>query len=324
MFQAIALVVAIVAVSVSMVLVGSALISHRKPATLVPPSVTMEASRRNVATPPAIAPPEAIKPITPEDAEALNAARPRDTAYDPPAVPFIMPRQDVARWDAAVNCLTAAIYYEAASEPVTGQRAVAQVVLNRVRHPAFPNSVCGVVYDGWQQPLHCQFTFACDGSLNRKRSSGGWHLARTIAEAALAGYVAPEVGHATHYHASWVIPYWADQLSKVGTLGRHIFYRWPGRWGTQAAFRRSYSGVEIDPLDELHLPVTLLDVPPEALTEVKPMLSSSRPKDTPLAVDRAPKNALLADQQGSTLITKTPAMIDRKPTRLAADQGGIK
>ncbi|MEJ2459045.1 MAG: cell wall hydrolase [Novosphingobium sp.] len=110
----------------------------------------------------------------------------------------------------ALQCLTAAVYYEAASESDAGQRAVAQVVLNRVAHPAFPGTVCGVVYEGSERPTGCQFSFTCDGSLARRPSTLFWNRAGTIARQALNGYVYTPVGLATHYHTVQISPYWAS------------------------------------------------------------------------------------------------------------------
>ncbi|MFM9935111.1 MAG: cell wall hydrolase [Novosphingobium sp.] len=143
----------------------------------------------------------------------------------------------------ALQCLTAAIYYEAASEPDAGQRAVAQVVLNRVAHPAWPNTVCGVVYQGSERP-GCQFSFACDGSMARRPMAQFWDRARRVAAEALAGYVYAPVGLATHYHTSAVHPYWADSLAFIGTIGAHRFYRWSGGAGRPAAFTAAYAGGE--------------------------------------------------------------------------------
>ena len=148
--------------------------------------------------------------------------------------------EDKAR---ALQCLTAAIYYEAASEPDGGQRAVAQVVLNRVSHPAFPKSVCGVVYQGSERPS-CQFSFACDGTMARRPVPAFWERARRVAQDALSGYVYAPGGLATHYHTSAVHPYWADSLTFLGTIGAHRFYRWAGSAGRPAAFSATYLGVE--------------------------------------------------------------------------------
>lgn len=144
----------------------------------------------------------------------------------------------------ALQCLTAAIYYEAASEPDAGQRAVAQVVLNRVAHPAFPKTVCGVVYQGSERSSGCQFSFTCDGSLARKPSRMFWDRAMGVARAALAGFVYKPVGLATHYHTIQVHPYWADSLSLLNTIGAHRFYALRGRGGAEATFRFAYSGGE--------------------------------------------------------------------------------
>lgn len=144
----------------------------------------------------------------------------------------------------AEKCLAQAVYYEAGSESEDGQRAVAQVVLNRVRHGAFPNSVCGVVYQGSERTTGCQFTFTCDGSLARVPSLAGWQRAMAIARRALGGEVYAPVGHATHYHANYVLPYWASSVAMVGQVGTHIFYSWKGATGSAAAFSQAYSGLE--------------------------------------------------------------------------------
>ena len=143
----------------------------------------------------------------------------------------------------ALQCLTTAIYYEAATEPDAGQRAVAQVVLNRVAHPAWPNSVCGVVYQGSERP-GCQFSFACDGSMARAPARTWWLRARSVAEAALAGEVYAPVGLATHYHTGAVHPAWADRLARIGTIGAHLFYRPRGADGAASAFADAYLGGE--------------------------------------------------------------------------------
>ncbi len=144
----------------------------------------------------------------------------------------------------ALQCLTTAIYYEAASESDDGMRGVAQVVLNRVRHPSFPNSVCGVVYQGSDRTTGCQFSFACDGAMARQPSAGPWARARRIAAEALSGKVFSGVGLATHYHTQAIWPYWGKTLVMTNVIGAHIFHRWRGRWGEIPAFRQPYSGHE--------------------------------------------------------------------------------
>jgi hypothetical protein len=164
--------------------------------------------------------------------------------------------QDLAR---ALDCLTAAVYYEAASEPDDGQRAVAQVVLNRVAHPSFPKTVCGVVYQGSERTTGCQFTFACDGAMLRPRAAWFWSRAQQVARAALAGYVFRPVGLATHYHTFAVHPVWDDAMNFIGQIGAHRFYRFPGVAGIPAAFRFTYAGGE--PMAGPH-PRVMLAAPP--------------------------------------------------------------
>jgi spore germination cell wall hydrolase CwlJ-like protein len=180
---------------------------------------------------------------TGETAEELNALRPFADLPIRPMKPFRIKAggEDRAR---ALQCLSEAVYYEAAREPQLGQAAVAQVVLNRVRHPAYPKSVCGVVYQGSARLTGCQFTFTCDGSLRYAPEPGLWRQARGVAERALDGHVARDVGSATHYHASYVAPYWAPTLVKMTKVGAHIFYRWTGPWGEPPAFTGRYAGRE--------------------------------------------------------------------------------
>ncbi|MES2121056.1 MAG: cell wall hydrolase [Pseudomonadota bacterium] len=195
-----------------------------------------------VVAPPA-PPPLLMRQIAPEQAVKVNAEIPLTTGPNPAARPFAFKGSAASRAQ-ATECLSSAIYYEAGSQDADGQRAVAQVVLNRVRHAAFPASVCGVVYQGSTRTTGCQFTFTCDGSLYRRPDAEGWKRAREIAEAALSGFVYQPVGLATHYHANYVVPYWASSLAKSAVVGAHIFYRWAGGWGRPAAFGKAYAGTE--------------------------------------------------------------------------------
>lgn len=163
-----------------------------------------------------------------------------------PARPFFSPGVGLTH-ARAQECLAQAIWYEAASESEAGQRAVAQVVLNRVAHPSWPASVCGVVYQGSERKTGCQFTFTCDGSLARRPSGTSWARAQRIASDALAGSVYAPVGHATHYHTLWVNPYWAGTLDHIGTIGAHRFYRLRGGAGEKSAFSMAYAGIESGP-----------------------------------------------------------------------------
>lgn len=142
-----------------------------------------------------------------------------------PAYAQDAPSDDRSR---AIACLAQAISYEAGNEPVEGQEAVAQVILNRFRHPAYPKSVCGVVFQGSERRTGCQFTFTCDGSLLRPRSALSMTNATAVANRVFDGLAATLIGGATHYHANYVSPYWAPSLVRVGAIGAHIFYRMPG------------------------------------------------------------------------------------------------
>ena len=181
-----------------------------------------------------------------DQAKLINAALPFAGGPLHAAQPFTVGGGDLDQ-RRALLCLTQAVYYEAGFEPLEGRRAVAQVVLNRMRHPAFPKSVCGVVYQNNGAGV-CQFTFVCDGALYRAPAQDAWRRAEEIARAALAGYVDTTVGEATHYHADYVAPRWAPLLAKVAQIGQHIFYRWPGAWGQPAAFNGRYIGEPRDPL----------------------------------------------------------------------------
>lgn len=183
--------------------------------------------------------PVAIADLAPDDARAFNASIPFSTDPNPAARPFhlVGAADSQAR---ALDCLAAAEIYEAGDDAL-GERAVAQVILNRVRHPAFPKTVCGVVFQGAERSTGCQFTFSCDGALTRwSPTPVAWARAREIARMALHGAVFSPVGHATHYHTDWVVPYWSASLDKIVALHTHLFFRWAGWWGTPPAFNRGY------------------------------------------------------------------------------------
>ena len=149
------------------------------------------------------------------------------TAVGDPAEPFQFADGQADLRGNSLDCLTAAIYYEARSETVDGQRAVAQVVLNRARHPAFPNSVCGVVYQGSALKTGCQFTFTCDGSMAALPRGRAWVQSQQLANAVMMGYTRPVTQHATHYHTTAVNPVWSASLVETTQIGSHIFYRLP-------------------------------------------------------------------------------------------------
>ena len=221
-------------------LIGAAAIAGTASSMLrLPDRATADAA---LPTPPAME----YRPVAPLDAVKINSNIPIAGPAGAPR-PFFGGNVSSMDQGRALDCLTSAIYYEAGQEPTDGQRAVAQVILNRVRHPAFPSSVCGVVYQGSTRQTGCQFTFTCDGSMARAPMQASWDRARKVASTALAGSVYANVGNATHYHADYVVPYWASSLAKTAVVGAHLFYRWSGGWGLPKAFGQSYSGRESDP-----------------------------------------------------------------------------
>jgi hypothetical protein len=255
--------------------------------------------------------------------EALAANKSLAYSSDPveAASPFRQPPEwpQAATYNSALECLTATIYYEANGEGTAGQRAVAQVVLNRVRHPAFPSSVCGVVYQGSQLRTGCQFTFTCDGSLLRTASAQGWSRAAQVASEALKGRVEPSVGMATHYHANYVFPYWAPSLAKVATINTHIFYRWSGSWGLRRAFSQSYTGESV----ELPIIVPLIEDVGEAFVDTSAAspagnLPQIRPNRTSPLADVEVPSSLRADQRsGSLKLDEAPPELTVKAKRNA-------
>ena len=209
----------------------------------------------------------------------------------------------------ALQCLSLAVYYEAASESYAGQQAVAQVVLNRVAHPAYPASVCGVVFQGSERRTGCQFSFTCDGSMKRTPSRRGWAVAQSVSLAALAGEVYRPIGLATHYHTNYVNPYWAASLAYIRTIGAHRFYRWKGGAGTAGAFTDAYSGSE--PLAapnirraEASVPGPVAPSPPsnDAIglqpAAAEPPVSAPAPAPTP--TDRLPQSGRVREEYANS------------------------
>lgn len=226
-------------------------------------------------------------------------ALPSDTIVDPAHVreeAFVGPAAKPYRFagassqdrSRALYCLTSAIYYEAASESDDGQRGVAQVVLNRVRHPSFPGSVCGVVFQGSNRTTGCQFSFACDGSMARRPAAAAWARASRAAGVALAGKVYPSVGLATHYHTQAIWPRWGKSLVMTNVVGAHIFHRWRGRWGEKAAFSQPYAGIE--PTPGPYRPVALQIAGKTAASSADAPLDSA----TRAAIDAAKSSAAVA------------------------------
>ena len=199
------------------------------------------AIRIDLPPPPQVVVPR-VRDIPPETARVLNARQAFVVDGIAPARPFTF-AGDAASFARAVDCLAAAAWYEVGDD-AKGQRAVIQVVLNRARNPAFPRTICGVVFQGSERVTGCQFSFTCDGALARTPSVEAWKRARALGSAALVGAVDPTVGYATHYHADYVVPYWASSLDKIAQVDLHIFYRWQGYWGRPAAFAKGTETVE--------------------------------------------------------------------------------
>ena len=223
------------------------------------------------------------------------------------AAPFSVAGRSSTDMLRASLCLTSAIYYEAANEPDDGQRAVAQVVLNRARHPAYPNTVCGVVYQGTERnDTLCQFTFGCDGAMARAPTSAGWARARRVAIAALSGSVFAPVGLATHYHTLAVAPFWRTSLTPTGIFGTHIFYKMPGGAGLPRAFRTSYFGGEPTPAPKAKLYVApsapvFANVAPLPIPAVAPIAQGWAPPPAPQIETRvaaiAPTRSVASDRR---------------------------
>ncbi len=279
------------------------------PPPLAPPRASLRPPAGRIARPipsPAVraAPPGApeitdvaYRPVTPQTAEEINRAVPIRAA-GPAARPFTIVDGSPSA-DRALHCLTQAIYYEAGSEREDGQRAVAQVVLNRMRSPAFPATVCGVVYQGSDRRTGCQFTFTCDGSLGRTPTPSGWTRAMAVAKAALHGRVYAPVGHATHYHADYVVPYWASSMAKIRVIGLHDFYRWAGNWRPSAFFSQGYAGVEPD----------VTGMPADATT-MPALAAGLAASATPPALRPGPARPLAIDRRPATLIAPGKARLD--------------
>ena len=259
-------------------------------------------------------PPDLYQPITPEEALKENAERAFSGRPDTPAAAFKL-NADKATSDRALECLTQAVYYEAASEGADGQRAVAQIVLNRMRHPAYPASVCGVVYQGSERTTGCQFTFTCDGSLARAPAQSLWKQARRIATEALAGKVFAPVGHATHYHADYVLPYWADSLDKSIQIGRHIFYRLKSGLGARSTFRQRYAGAEPLPPAPTAVEVSLEAVQsPEAILPTPALPDPLQVSAGELVANTQSAPKLAADAAAGGLLIDGGAPVQSTPT----------
>ncbi len=168
---------------------------------------------------------------------------PRSAPGAPPPSPAQRLKLEGKEYAKAERCLANAIYFEARSEPIRGQMAVAQVIVNRAFSGFYPNDICGVVYQNAHRRLACQFTFACDGKSKAITERGHWARATRIAKQTLEGQIyVPEVAKSTHYHAIYVNPNWVGEMKKLVRYGLHNFYR-PHAWGNGADVPAWGSGV---------------------------------------------------------------------------------
>jgi hypothetical protein len=252
------------------------------------------------------------------DAAERNKLIPISSFSGGVVAPFRAIDPDNGAYAMARKCLAQAIYYEAGNQPLDGKRAVAQVVLNRVRHPAYPHSVCAVVYEGWNGGT-CQFTFVCDGSLLRAPAPALWREAEDVATEALAGETEAAVGSATSYHADYVLPRWAYTLPKITQLGAHIFYRLPGRWGSAQALTARWDGHEAIPnIDFQGLRVRLADEAQQ--TEAAPVQLVPGLTVAPSVTDRHAPD----DVGGRLDTTKTWRLTIPLPADLHATPPGVE
>lgn len=191
--------------------------------------------------------PSAAQPLVGGKTAQLRNAEVTFAPLGPAARPFFFSGTADERARARF-CLAAAMAYEAGGD-LRGQLAVGQVVLNRLHHPAFPGTVCGVVTQGSERSTGCQFTFTCDGSLHRDLPRQIlprqiWTRAWDRADLLLNGFVFADVGLATHYHADYVRPWWSPRLEKIARVGPHLFFRWPGAWNPEGTWRMKRRGRE--------------------------------------------------------------------------------
>lgn len=311
------------AIVLALLLTVAAAIVYR--ARSVPATPAPEAAATQ-QLPKALAQPQAFRPLTVEQAQDANAGLPFTTRADTPASKFVLTADSENR-GRAIDCLAQAVYYEAASEGEAGQRAVAQVVLNRMRHPAYPASVCGVVYQGSERVMGCQFTFTCDGSLLRRPNAGLYAEAKAIAIQALAGRVYAPVGHSTNYHADYVLPYWASSLDKQVQIGRHIFYRLKGGLGSSSAFRQRYAGREL-----VVVPQSTILLTAEALAQSDEVVVGEEPDPTPndgssnpiIVADAIIREPLVADERSGGLIADNGATVTPRKKKQATTDCAAK
>jgi hypothetical protein len=249
--------------------------------------------------------------------------------------PFHFKSADAGLADHArdTQCLAQAVYYEARGESPSGQAAVAQVVLNRVRHPAFPKTICGVVFQHVGDD--CQFSFACNGAMRQPVDQASWRRATVVANRALSGAVMAEVGAATHFQAVRSGAGWAGSLAKVAQIGEHIFYRFTGRAGTSRMFKaeaqRSGPDVEANAdVDRVHAVFTVASAsqvpaaPAEAKSATGDVKAATTVAPTPSAATAASKaiepavKTSTPTTEGAAAVQPVKAVEAEKPKSIAA------
>jgi spore germination cell wall hydrolase CwlJ-like protein len=162
-------------------------------------------------------------PLIASKALAYGRANTPATEFNTPVAMKVSKKQ--------LQCLSTAIYFEARGEPYRGQVAVAQVVMNRVKHKLYPNTICGVVFQNQHRRNACQFSFACDGIPERTNEKKAWTQSQEIAKKVVSGSIyLTEVDNATHYHANYVRPKWARKMNKLTVIGVHKFFRFKKGW----------------------------------------------------------------------------------------------
>lgn len=303
---------AVLAATALAAVVAPALVVTHPPAVPAPVHGRVALPERRVVPPAELPPvePVAFVDLSPEDAKAFNANVPFSTLPNPSARPFRFTggSEDRAR---AVDCMAAGVLYEAGDD-TEGERAVAQVVLNRLRHPAFPKTVCGVIFEGEERSTGCQFSFSCDHALTRwTPTADAWRRARAVATSALNGSVYRPVGYSTHYHTDWVVPYWQASLDKVVAVHSHLFFRWTGWWGTPPAFNRAVSSSEpviaqLAALSDAHKTAAAMADADEALLEATAALGlfddePAPPEAVPVAGSAPDPDSLLVTLPANAL-----------------------
>jgi hypothetical protein len=176
-----------------------------------------EAEREALAVPPAERP-----------ESALGSRKPAEIRYDRQFIET----QPVPNGGEAWRCLAEALYFEARGEKVEGIFAVAEVILNRVDSPIFPDTVCDVVYQGTGRRFECQFTYSCDGLKETIHERAAYEAVAKVARLMLDGAPRALTGGATHYHTRAVSPAWARVYPRTTTIGQHHFYRKPDRYAS--------------------------------------------------------------------------------------------